>query len=310
MSIDDDLNDSQERTVMSSTNAIRGALKQADEAPPALVVLVGPSGFVGRQWLLNKTDLTIGRSPDCDIYVDDKSLSRSHAKISLNGFDVAILDMNSTNKTSVNEQTLASMVPRKLQNNDRVKTGNVIFRYLEKGSIEVIANQHLLEKSQKDALTSAYSKGALLEKGPESIKRSQTLGEPLSVITFDLDHFKKINDNFGHPGGDYVLRELGTLLQSNLVRSNDYFARYGGEEFVIILQATNLKTASEVADRIRHTVENHQFIFESKRIPVTISIGVAQFRPDVDSWETIYERADKALYESKQTGRNKVTLAS
>lgn len=310
MSNEDDLNEAQERTVMSSTNAIRGALKQADEAPPALVVLVGPPGFVGRQWLLNKSDLTIGRSPDCDIYVDDKSLSRSHAKISLSGFDVSILDMNSTNKTSVNEQMLVSLVPRKLQNNDRVKTGNVIFRYLEKGSIEVIANQHLIEKSQKDALTSAYSKGALLEKGPESIKRAQTLGEPLSVITFDLDHFKKINDNFGHPGGDYVLRELGSLLQNNLVRSNDYFARYGGEEFVIILQATNLKTASEVADRIRQTVESHPFIFEGKKVPVTISIGVAQFRPDQDSWESIYERADKALYESKQTGRNKVTLAS
>jgi len=304
-----DNSDSQERTVMSSTNAIRGALKQADEAPPALVVLVGPTGFVGRQWLLNKADLTIGRSPDCDIYVDDKSLSRSHAKITLNGFDVSILDMNSTNKTAVNEQNLAAMIPRKLQNHDKVKAGNVIFRYLEKGSIEVIANQQLIEKSQKDALTSAYSKGALLEKGPEVIKRSQTLGEPLSVITFDIDFFKKINDGYGHPGGDYVLRELGALLQAKLVRANDYFARYGGEEFVIILQATHLKTASEVADRIRQTVEAHAFIFENKKIPVTISIGVSQYRSD-DTWESIYDRADKALYESKQTGRNKVTVAS
>lgn len=304
-----DHNDTQERTVMSNTNAIKGALKQADEAPPALVVLVGPPGFVGRQWLLNKTDITIGRSPDCDIYVDDKSLSRSHAKITQAGFDVAIFDMNSTNKTAVNEQTLAAMVPRKLQNHDKVKTGNVIFRFLEKGSIEVIANQLMIEKSQKDALTGAYSKGALLEKGPESIKRSQTLNEPLSVITFDIDFFKKINDGHGHPGGDYVLKELGAVMHANLVRSNDYFARYGGEEFVIILQATNLKTASEVADRIRHTIEAHPFTFENKKIPVTISIGVSQFRPE-DSWESIYDRADKALYESKQTGRNKVTVAS
>ncbi|AZZ37730.1 GGDEF domain-containing protein [Bdellovibrio sp. qaytius] len=302
-------NNEQEATVMGAlSDTFRGALKQADDAPPALVCLVGPTEAVGKQWLITKPDMTIGRSTDCDIYVNDVSLSRSHAKIMQAGFDVVIMDMNSTNKTSVNDQLAVPMVQRKLHNSDRIKAGNVIFKFLEKGSIEIVTNQKTLEKAQKDALTGAYSKGALLEKGPEIIQRAKNLGEPLSVITFDIDFFKKVNDNFGHPGGDYVLRELGKLMQARLVRANDYFARFGGEEFVTLLQATNIKTASEVAERIRQTVEAHEFIFEGKKVPVTISIGVAQFS-SIDTWESVYDRADKALYSSKQNGRNKVTVA-
>ena len=302
-------NESQERTVMGAlSDTFKGALKQADDAPPAVVVLVGPTEAVGKQWLINKPDLTIGRSPDCDIYIADASLSRSHAKVIQSGFDIVIMDMNSTNKTSVNDQVIAPMVQRKLHNSDKIKTGNVIFRFLEKGSIEVIANQKMLEKAQRDALTGAYSKGALLEKGPELIQRAKNLGEPLSVITFDIDFFKKVNDGFGHPGGDYVLRELGKLMQDKLVRANDYFSRFGGEEFVLMLQATTIKTAGEVAERIRQTVESHIFTFENKRVPVTISIGVSQYKLG-ETWEIVYDRADKALYQSKQNGRNKVTVS-
>ncbi len=120
---------------------------------------------------------------------------------------------------------------------------------------------------------------------------------------------QKINDNFGHPGGDYVLKELGQLMQSKLVRSNDYFARYGGEEFVLILQATTLKTASEVAERVRQTVESNLFIYQNKPIKVTISLGVALRRPN-ENWDKVYERADQALYTSKESGSNRVTVAN
>ena len=298
----------QESTVIGQvSDTFNGAIKQAGDAPPALVVLVGPTGSVGKQWLITKPDLTIGRAVECDIYISDASISRSHAKIILTGQDTLIMDMNSTNKTSVNDQVLPPMVPRKLANSDKIKTGNIIFRYLERGSLEVITNQQVFDKAQKDALTGAYSKGALLEKGPESIKRALNLKEPLSVITFDLDFFKKINDGYGHPGGDYVLKELGKLMQDKLIRSNDFFARYGGEEFVLILQATPIKTANEVAERIRQTVEFHPFIFDGKKIAVTISIGVTQHKND-ESWEVAYDRADKALYQSKKNGRNKVTV--
>ncbi len=303
------MSETADKTSIVASETFKGKLRAADEAPPAIIVLVGPTGYVGKQWLLTKTDLTIGRSVESDIYISDASISRAHAKFVVAGSEVSILDLGSTNKTSVNGHVLPALTAKRLKNNDQIKAGNIIFKFLERGSLEAISNQTVFEKAQKDALTTAYSKGALLEKGPEAIKRAETLNEPLSVITFDIDHFKKVNDTHGHPGGDYVLKELGTLMQSKLVRSHDFFARYGGEEFVLILQATPLKTAQDVAERIRHTVQVHSFVFQNKTIPVTISVGVAEKLP-TDNWEQVYNRADKALYLSKQNGRNKVTAAA
>ncbi len=300
--------DAAEKTSIVSSETFKGRLRAADEAPPAVIVLVGPPGYIGKQWLLTKADLTIGRSVESDVYISDNSLSRAHAKFTVAGHDVSILDLGSTNKTQVNGVVLPAMTPKRLTNNDQIKAGNIIFKFLEKGSLEAISNQQVFEKAQKDALTGAFSKGALLEKGPESIKRSEVLTEPMSVITFDIDHFKKINDGYGHPGGDHVLKEMGLLISSKLVRSNDYFARYGGEEFVLILQATPIKTANDVAERIRQTIEMHQFLFNEHNIKVTISIGVAE-KKENETWDNLYNRADKALYLSKQNGRNKVTVS-
>ena len=307
-SIDNSIESAIDKTNIISTDTFKGKLKAADDAPPAVVILVGPTGYVGKQWLITKNDMTIGRSIETELYISDVSLSRSHAKLEIVGNDVFILDLGSTNKTIVNGHILAPMIKRKLSNNDQIKTGNVIFKFLEKGNLESISNQQVFEKASKDALTGAFSKGALLEKGPESVKRASVLSEPLSVITFDIDHFKRINDTFGHPGGDYILKELGVLMNSKMVRANDYFARFGGEEFVIILQATPLKTAQEVAERIRQTVEAHPFIFDGKTIKLTISIGIST-KSATDNWDKIYHRADQALYQSKQAGRNRVTIA-
>lgn len=298
-----------DKTNIVSSETFKGKMRAANDAPPAVVILVGPQGYVGKQWLLTKPDLTVGRSVESDLYISDSSLSRAHAKFIVAGSDVSIMDLGSTNKTLVNGVPLPAMAPKRLANNDQIKTGNVIFKYLEQGSLEAATNQQVFERAQKDALTGAFSKGALIEKGPEVIKRAEVLTEPLSVITFDIDHFKKINDSYGHPGGDYVLKELGLLMQMKLVRSNDYFSRYGGEEFVLILQATPIKTANEVAERIRLTVENHPFVFDTKKIKVTISIGVAE-KVATDDWDSLYNRADKALYQSKQGGRNRVTVAA
>ncbi len=300
------MSDSADKTSIVASDTFKGKLRAANEAPPAIVVLVGPPGYVGKQWLITKPDMTIGRGDGLDMTVTDVSLSRTHAKFIISLADIQIVDLGSTNKTQVNGQALLPMVPRRLVNNDQIKTGNVIFKFLDQGNVESITNQQIFDKASKDALTGAFNKGALLDKGPESVKRSDVLTEPLSVITYDIDFFKKINDGHGHPGGDYVLKELGQLMQSKLVHSNDYFSRYGGEEFVLILQATPIKTAMEVAERIRATVEAHSFVYENKKIPVTISIGVST-KIAGDTWDSIYNRADKALYFSKQNGRNKVS---
>lgn len=298
-----------EKTSVVSSETFRGRLREADDAPPVLVVLIGPPGYVGKQYPITTNDIVIGRSVESQVYIDDKSLSRSHAKFAVNGTEISVIDLGSTNKTVVNGQIIPPLASCLLKNNDQIKTGNVIFKYLERGSIESMTNAEMYEKAQKDALTGAFSKGALIEKGPEAIKRADVLNEALSLVTFDIDHFKKVNDSFGHNGGDFVLRELSRIVITKLIRSNDYFARYGGEEFVLILSGTSTKTAGEVAERIRQTVESHEFIFEGRKIPVTISIGVATRTPAESDWMQIYERADRALYQSKQSGRNKVTIA-
>lgn len=305
----DENSDSLDKTSIVASDTFKGRLQAADGVPPAIVVLMGPPGYVGKQYPITASDIVIGRSVESQVYIDDKSLSRSHAKFAVNGSEVSIIDLGSTNKTVVNGQNIPPLASCLLKNNDQIKTGNVIFKFLEKGSIEAMSNATMYEKAQKDALTGAYSKGALIEKGPEAIKRSEVLNEALSIVTFDIDHFKKINDSYGHPGGDYVLKELCHIVISKLIRANDFFARFGGEEFVLILSGSTSKVAAEVGERIRQTIETSDFNFEGKKIPVTVSVGIATKMATETEWTQIYERADKALYQSKQSGRNKVTVA-
>jgi diguanylate cyclase (GGDEF)-like protein len=236
-------------------------------------------------------------------------VSRSHARITVNGSECTIEDLGSSNKTIINGQTLGPAQPTRLRNNDQIKTGNIIFKFLEKGSLETITHQELTEKAMKDALTGAFTKGALLEKGPEAMKRSDFLKEELSVVVFDIDFFKKINDTYGHPCGDYVLKHLAHVVGTKLVRANDYFARYGGEEFVILLSGAAMTRAMDVAERVRSTVQATEFEFEGHKIPVTVSLGVASRIPTETEWDDLFQRADDALYVSKRNGRNRVTAA-
>jgi len=299
--------DHSEKTSIVTGDTFNGTLRQAEATPPAIQVLLGPTGYVGRQWLLTSSEYIVGRSPESGIFIDDRSVSRSHAKISVAGLEVMIQDLGSSNKTQVNNAALTPMQATRLQNNDKIQFGNVILKYLERGNIEAAANLQLAEKAEKDALTGAFNKGALLQRGPEAMKRADVLKEPLSVLTFDIDHFKKINDTYGHATGDYVLREMSAIVRKKLIRSNDYFARSGGEEFVLILNGAPQKNAMEVAERVRATIQSASFVNDGKLIPVTISIGVATRNAEME-WDEFLDRADRALYQSKQNGRNRVTF--
>lgn len=301
--------DRTEKTVVASETTLNRKMANNGVGSPVMVVLIGPSGYQGKQWSL-QDNFVVGRAVESQIFIDDGSVSRSHAKIEFRGTEVIIMDLGSTNKTIVNGQALAPLAPQILKNNDQVKTGNVVFKFLDKGNIEAYAQRELFEKANRDALTGAYSKGALIERGPEVIKRSETLNEPLSVIVFDIDHFKKVNDTYGHAAGDMVLKELSRIISTKLVRANDFFARYGGEEFVLILSGTPVSAAIDIAERIRKTIQESEFVFESKKIPVTVSVGCASRKSEESSWDVLFERADKSLYSSKQNGRNRVTIST
>ncbi len=157
-----------------------------------------------------------------------------------------------------------------------------------------------------DGLTGISNHRHFQERLSAEFERIARHPEPLSLILIDLDHFKKINDNFGHPVGDIVLKKIAKILL-NMTRKIDTVARYGGEEFVLLLLNTDKKQAVNMAERIRKTVETTKFEFDGKKIPVTLSLGMSTTPSDTKNKKELIEFADKALYHSKHNGRNQAT---
>ena len=171
-----------------------------------------------------------------------------------------------------------------------------------------IQNAYLYELATTDMMTRLkihhYFQTALMEEREKSIKSSL----PLSLIMIDIDNFKDFNDTYGHTCGDLVLKNVAMVI-SGSVRQSDIASRYGGEEFAVILPHTEINEAFKVAERVRTSVQKSYILYKRKKLGVTISVGVTQFNPSLDSTsKKIIERADKALYISKQQGRNKTTV--
>jgi diguanylate cyclase (GGDEF)-like protein len=163
-------------------------------------------------------------------------------------------------------------------------------------------NERLAELASVDELTGTKNRRRFREDLDLLFGQAERLGLPLSLIMLDLDHFKEYNDTFGHPAGDEILCRLGAILRSSL-RNHDVVARYGGEEFVVLLPATGANEAVEVAERLRTAIAKRPW----PRRAVTASLGVGTIGPHTAGASTLVEQADRALYCSKQTGRNKVT---
>jgi diguanylate cyclase (GGDEF)-like protein len=169
------------------------------------------------------------------------------------------------------------------------------------------ANQQLLVVSRTDALTGIANRRHLEERLHEMWEHSVRLHEPLALVMFDIDHFKSVNDEYGHQAGDAVLEQFSALLREE-AREIDRLGRYGGEEFVMLLPGTVLDAAVTFAERIRHDVEQHTFTLDDGRIiHRTVSGGVAAWpHPRVEDQEALLKAADEALYVAKETGRNRV----
>ncbi|MFP4301371.1 MAG: diguanylate cyclase DgcA [Alkalispirochaetaceae bacterium] len=172
-----------------------------------------------------------------------------------------------------------------------------------------VHNAFLFEVTNTDLMTRLKMRHYFLTMLAEAMQRAQSLGEPLSVMMLDLDNFKRINDTYGHLFGDDVLREVADVVLTK-VRRTDLAARYGGEEFIVLLPSTEGSRAMAIAERVRKGVASTTFEYEENRIPVTISIGVATYKPEVDKTShMLIDRVDRALYCSKRDGRNRSTEA-
>ncbi len=194
-----------------------------------------------------------------------------------------------------------------------------------RGTLEVLAShmavslegarlvRRLEELATTDGLTGLLNKRAMLEVAEQKLLAAKRFGRHLSVLVTDIDHFKKVNDTYGHDVGDIIIRGLGDILR-RAKRSTDAVARFGGEEFVVICEETDQAGATLLAERVRQELERTTFVAagpgEGKTVQVTCSIGIATFPETGTTWDTLFKAADQALYASKQGGRNRVTVAS
>jgi diguanylate cyclase (GGDEF)-like protein len=289
----------EEKTRVSQVSRI--ADKRLAGGVPCFVQIYGKD--IGRKVPLDRVQTTIGRGPDNTIVCDMDNVSRAHCKIYAGAGGNYIEDMGSTNGTFVNDEELASR--RKLKNGDLVKVGGVIFKFIDGDNIEQLYYEEIYRMAIIDGLTQIYNKRFFLEFLEREMARCQRYSRPLTLIMFDIDHFKRVNDDFGHLAGDYVLKRLADLISKKNIRKEECFARYGGEEFGIVLPDTTSERGIILAEKIRAMTEETKYEFEDNNIPITVSMGVAQLSRG-DTTEAFIQRADAKLYEGKQGGRNRV----
>lgn len=162
------------------------------------------------------------------------------------------------------------------------------------------------EKALYDGLTGVYNRASFNDRIKIEVEKARRTGRSLFVIMLDLDHFKRINDNYGHQTGDMVLKIFASQTKK-VIRNIDFIGRYGGEEFVVLLPEIKLELALEIAERIRKKIENTKLIYNKKTFKVTVSVGMTAYK-EGDTPESLIERADQALYQAKNSGRNKVVV--
>jgi len=265
-----------------------------------LVVIYGLE--LGKKYNVDRPSTIVGRSTTADIQVDQESVSRNHCELIHTNANIVLRDLGSTNGTYVNDQLVDEYV---LRDGDLIKVGRSIFKFLSGDNIENAYHEEIYRLTTIDGLTQVYNKRYFIETLEREIGRAHRYRRELSLILFDIDHFKKINDSYGHLAGDYVLKHLASIIRSR-IRREDILSRYGGEEFAIVLPEIDSHNALQFAEKIRSLVETANFRFEETDIPVTISIGVASLAPDLYETHPFIRIADDHLYAAKEQGRNRV----
>ena len=299
--------DTMQKTVMLSASLLDDKTTQTEQFA-AFVIIVGPDSMMGRYWKVDKKTMTIGRSRDCGVCIPEPSVSKNHFFLRVSGDNrISIKDAHSTNGTFVNNIALSPSEETVLCDNDLIEFGNISLKFLDKGNPEIAAVADNFKRSFTDHLTGAGNRFLLNVRAPEMFLISRRHNRPLSVIIFDIDHFKKINDVYGHLAGDFILKKV-TSIGRSCFRSNDLFVRAGGEEFCIFVHSS-AKTARRSIEIVRQKIEEHLFSYKKHQISVTISAGLAVYEALDKNWKEIYQRADEALYKAKESGRNQVRAA-
>jgi two-component system cell cycle response regulator len=269
-----------------------------------LVVLAGVSAGEMHKVQADKT--IIGRGPNVTLRLNDEGVSREHCQVIFEGAEVVLQDLGSTNGTFCNGTRVDRRV---LADGDKIMVGSTtILRFTYHDHLDEVFQRQMFESALRDGLTKVFNRKYFTDCLDKEFAYATRHHTPLSLIFVDIDHFRKINETFGHAAGDFVLGELSMMLAS-LVRTEDILARFGGEEFTVLCRGTDLPGALVVAERLRTTVQDRTFTFAGKNIPVTISLGVSAI-PDAGIRDdaAFLAAADKAMYEAKRSGRNRVSV--
>lgn len=277
-----------------------------------LVVINGAD--LGKKYLLAQSSTVIGRSSKVDIQIDEESISRSHAVIDNYGDSVVARDLESTNGTYVNDVQIRE---KRLNDGDQIKIGRTIFKFLSGSNVEAQYHDEIYKLTTTDGLTQIYNKRYFLKEMEREMSRSLRYDRELSLIMLDIDHFKSINDTYGHLAGDHVLRQVAKRIREH-IRRDDIFGRYGGEEFALLLPELAKVHGAQLGEKLRRLIEGEPFVFDNIRIPVTLSMGVS----DLVEYKGVVSAAgdleinpfafiklsDDRLYQAKQSGRNRVVM--
>lgn len=283
--------------------ALISSMNARSKKRPAVMVMAGSSA--GRVLTIATSKVTLGRSKQADFTLTDQGISRLHCEIASTGGGYSITDLGSTNGTLVNGGRI-DCVP--LKPGDRIQLGpEAVLQFdLYDEEQEGLANK-LYEAATRDLLTRALNRRAFQERLVAEVAYAIRHREKLVAIAVDIDHFKSVNDSYGHAAGDSVLSEVGAAVASTL-RNEDVFARMGGEEFALLGRGLSLRNGLKMAERIRKLVEERVFVFEAHRFRVTLSAGVAELAETGSPMQgdTLLQLADARLYAAKRAGRNRV----
>jgi diguanylate cyclase (GGDEF)-like protein len=250
----------------------------------------------------------VGRARQAELFIDDSGVSRNHAHLLWEGEGYVLEDLGSSNGTYVNGERVTR---RTLRDGDTVQFGSTaLFRYALADAEQEAMLQHLYNASVTDPLTSVYNREHFERRLEAELSFARRHHTELALLIFDLDHFKRVNDTYGHPTGDRVLIAFAQRIAQH-IRAEDVFARYGGEEFVVLLRGIDLPRAHQAAERIRASVEALEVPAvirnEQRLIRITVSIGVAAIEDaSADSDTSLVAAADRRLYAAKHLGRNRV----
>ncbi len=296
---------------------------------PRLIVVAGEN--VGHAFPV-ADGAVIGRAPEAEIRVASDDVSRRHARLTAKDGKHFIEDLGSMNGTLINGA--ASSGVTEVHEGDKIQVGTTILRFALFDDVDDRFTAHMYESALRDPLTRAFNRKYLDDRIDSEFAYSLRHDTPLTLLLFDIDHFKSVNDSWGHPTGDAVLAQLAEHVM-RVIRTEDVLARYGGEEFAILSRGIDAEGARQFAERLRASVDRAVFIrgrapselppvpgvdplretgkvtladlAAAQRIPLTISIGVATMPdPEIGQPLLLLQRADDALYRAKTDGRNRV----